>query len=644
MLSFAPLIDLVCALDPTPNSPPSTSSCLCLPILGLAVAAVVWLLIKATRTKKPIAQERAPTPEIPVSPPISTPRATAPERDRFVEVSPGVTVQRSPTTLSYSFESRASRFIKDAEKFHEVEGKPIEPVPFMQYWPTFQALNEQQKRWYFYWRSEVRQGRYPSTPLSYIFIYVYELLCLVELPNPSAAAEQVRTIWRQYRETYPELDRYLPEWGGDLLSARSGTPESVEWWNTLLREDGFSPPDVVVNMVLEKAVEDGRVADLPYALWSRLNVYQPKNKFYQRYNADGAVDTAYLAAIRAIDGYFSSLKAKKGLLERYVSAKLYPQTKRAFMSAIVPDDFPDRIELGEARNYTKSSRLGNLLLSITKYTENILRKQKRFAGRVSGFELEEKLQKVLEETFASPEEKQPIAPVHITFDPERIRTLQEESELVSAMLNIETEEDAPPLYNNIVEVRALWDKLSVPEKLLLLAIHTHRVDEMGQITASVVDAGTLPRDLVSHVNALSLSFLGDQIISIEGPGKVTIADDFVDEMDLIAAETPVESLQTGQRETVCDTEEDGWRQFLQQLSPQELDLITMFTAKGSLREEEIHEFARLGNQMGNLLIDSLNEKAIEELGRTPFYPDDGYWFIEEEDLVTLRETVQIEGA
>jgi len=44
----------------------------------------------------------------------------------------------------------------------------------------------------------------------------------------------------------------------------------------------------------------------------------------------------------------------------------------------VPDDYSRQIDFGEARNYAGSSRLGNLLASITKYTENILRKQNNF--------------------------------------------------------------------------------------------------------------------------------------------------------------------------------------------------------------------------------------------------------------------------
>lgn len=49
-----------------------------------------------------------------------------------------------------------------------------------------------------------------SSDLSYIFVHVYEILNLVETPDPIQAAERIRILWLAYREKYPNLDRYLP--------------------------------------------------------------------------------------------------------------------------------------------------------------------------------------------------------------------------------------------------------------------------------------------------------------------------------------------------------------------------------------------------------------------------------------------------
>ena len=574
------------------SSESSSSSlyCLCLPLFGLAVLGAFWLIWQAIRPKKqvtpPAPAKKAQPPKRPAT---STPQRTpATSTDRFVQVSSGTKTSTPRVSISYSFETGSSRFIKDAQKYHTVEGKPAEPVAFMQYWPTFESFNAQQKKWYFYWRSEVRQGRYPQTDLSYIFVYIYELLCLVEISDPAKAAAQIKTIWRAYRPVYPKLDNYLPDWGGDLLAAKVGIVKSVAWWWELMTKDKVSPPAAVINILIQKAVDAGRSTDLPYAIWSGLNLYHPQNKFYERFNKDGAVDRGYLRAIKAVDDYYMSLKGQKGLIERYTPPKPRPQTKSAFASAIVPDSYPKVVDYGEARNFAGSSRLGNLLLAITKYAENILRKQNRFSARLSGFELEEKLKQVIDAALATqPPEKKAEEPIRITLDTERIAVLQQESEQVVDLLEPESNEPTKPLYSDIVQVRALWEKLDLPARRLLMAIYEHKVNEVSQITLEVVGADISPFVLLDRINNPSLPLLGDRIVSVENRKQVKIADDFVDEMELIAKDHSFEALVATPAESAQVEAEDPWQRFLQQLTPEESGLLAQIAAAGSLTKRTL---------------------------------------------------------
>lgn len=608
----------------------------------LLIALFVWFVL---RTSKPKRKDFPKNRQIRTSISSRTKMSSSPfsVTDRFQEVLPGKQSRSPQVTLTYSFETGHSRFIKDAQKYHSVEGKPAEPVPFMQYWPTYDALNSQQKKWYFYWRSEVRQGRYPKTDLSYIFIHVYELLCLVETSDPTKAAERIKTLWKAYRLLHPKLDRYLPEWGGDLVTAKVGASKGLNWWLDLMMNESIQPPAAVINVLTQKAIESGKGDDLPYAIWSGINLYHPQNKFYQRYNQNGAIDREYMKAIRAVDEYLRSLKTKKGLLERYALSKLHPQTKPAFLSAIVPDNFPTQINYGEACNFAGSSRLGNLLAAITKYTENILRKQLRFSARLSGFELEEQLKQVIDAAFTTSVETKGEEPIHITLDPKRVEVLQQESVLVDDLL--EPEVDAgKPLYSDIMQVRSLWEKLDLPAKRLLLMLYNQKLEEISQVNADTVGTSIAPLILIDRINNLSLPLLGDRIISIESRKQIIIAEDFMDEMELIARDHPLDSLGQAQDEQTQDAMDDPWQLFLQQLSSDETSLLSLIVSAGSLSEDEIETFARERNQIGNLLIDSLNEKAIVHMGRTPFYTENDQWFIEEEDLGILREIVCSEGA
>ena len=205
-------------------------------------------------------------------------------------------------------------------------------------------------------------------------------------------------------------------------------------------------------------------------------------------------------------------------------------------------------------------------------------------------------------------------------------------------------EEPKPLYSDIAQVRALWDKLDQPARRLLLMLYQHKIEKVEQINPEAIGTQIAPFVLIDKINNYSLPLLGDRILSIENREGVAIAEDFADEMELIARDHPLETLSIGIGEQPVAEAEDPWQSFLAQLTTNESGLLSRLVKEKSVSEEDIDTFARSREQVGTLLIDLLNEKAIEQLGRTPFYPDDGSWFIEQEDLGVLSEIVQVEGA
>ncbi|MFX0125357.1 MAG: TerB N-terminal domain-containing protein, partial [Candidatus Hodarchaeota archaeon] len=87
-------------------------------------------------------------------------------------------------------------------------------VPFDQYWPTLDTMNEDQKRWYDYWVSEMENGHYYPTDLSYIFLYIYQIL---DYEDKEKGYRLLRDIWIHYRREHPKLDRYLIDWITDYI-------------------------------------------------------------------------------------------------------------------------------------------------------------------------------------------------------------------------------------------------------------------------------------------------------------------------------------------------------------------------------------------------------------------------------------------
>jgi hypothetical protein len=554
-----------------------------------------------------------------------------PTQNRFRQVTPDV--NNSVGAMNFEIHS-PDEFIKYAKLYHDKNGKPAPHVPFMSYWPTYRSFTKEQLQWYLYWRGEVRHGRYPATDLSYIFVHVYELLCLVEAQDPLVVIKRMMALIKAYGKTYPNLKGYLYDWAGDLLIDKKGVPLAIDWWTNKWFNEHVPPPQCIMNLILRHFEELGRIDDLPYSIWQELNSYRPQNKFYREYNQDSTIDQAYLKAIHVVNMYLLSLKTGKGVLQSFTQDRINMQTKYLYSSAIVPSNWHQIKELGPAKNYVTIDGLGNFLLKITKYTENILRKQQNFSAKLSGFNLDERYQKVLDKAF----EIQP-EPVKIILDANKIQSLHTESERVESLLRTETAPITKPLYTDIAQVRAMWNLLDIPSKYVLLAIYS------GEITRpDGKDGGVAQPELIKNLNERSLRFLGDQIISIGDADGLFIADDFKDEMELITRDNVLDDLRPKGGIEADIVTALPWQAFFNALSAEERQFMQQFAAKGSMSESEITSFARERNQMGNLLVDSVSSKAIQYTSNNPFYTEGDRLMFDEEALIQLRLIFVIDGA
>jgi hypothetical protein len=83
---------------------------------------------------------------------------------------------------------------------------------FSMYYPCYQMMSYGQLRTYFTWRARVREGSISPTPLSYVFVYVYELLCGIGVEGPLDGLDALMAVWQALRGHEPSLDNYLPQW------------------------------------------------------------------------------------------------------------------------------------------------------------------------------------------------------------------------------------------------------------------------------------------------------------------------------------------------------------------------------------------------------------------------------------------------
>jgi len=87
-----------------------------------------------------------------------------------------------------------------------------EKAPFSQYYPFYQMMGYRQLRTYFTWRTEVRKGSVSDTSLSYVFLYIYELLNNIGVENPQEGLEKLMFFWTAFRLINKAVDKYILKW------------------------------------------------------------------------------------------------------------------------------------------------------------------------------------------------------------------------------------------------------------------------------------------------------------------------------------------------------------------------------------------------------------------------------------------------
>lgn len=88
---------------------------------------------------------------------------------------------------------------------------------YVRYFPTYQTMNDNQLRGYFSWRTKVRKGMVEQACLSFVFVYIYELLNQIGVKSVLEGYQTLYSFWKTYREMEPHIDRYFKLWLRDYI-------------------------------------------------------------------------------------------------------------------------------------------------------------------------------------------------------------------------------------------------------------------------------------------------------------------------------------------------------------------------------------------------------------------------------------------
>lgn len=252
------------------------------------------------------------------------------------------------------------RFRKAAQLYYDVRGAECPFVPFYSYMPQYEQMTREQKDYYFYWRDEVRHGRYPRTDYSYVYLYVYELLNLPEKQTAEQGLSRLVSLWTTYRRDLRALDKLFSVWIQDYCLLYRLTPPVQllqEHLNELIAATSFKE---FYLFDADAMTEEG--------LGSLLLYFSDYDYHASRYFTGDSKD--------AFEGHMRG--AMGPLIARILREAEWMRSPRA---VIVRDAFPNslcthkvkcRLEI-EYHPVARATQLRDVVTGAVKYTENRLR-------------------------------------------------------------------------------------------------------------------------------------------------------------------------------------------------------------------------------------------------------------------------------
>lgn len=253
-----------------------------------------------------------------------------------------------------NWQSRESIFLKQAKLLANYEDDFEFHDNVVRYFPTYQSLTDRELRGYFSWRIKLRKGNIEKAPLSFAFLYIYELINLVGVSDPMDGYQKLIA----FRDSYGKLDDgilpYLRRWLTDYVVY-------YELDANLLagsKEVQFDRSITVLDLIFEQ--EDTKVI---YALKQLAPKWLSRSKFYAAYQSE--CDAVIVRVLRRISDHYAT-RTKKTMVEQFFGKCSEYQT-RLFDAAVFCDPLKKRnceYALDERRIY----RCKNGLWTVTKHT------------------------------------------------------------------------------------------------------------------------------------------------------------------------------------------------------------------------------------------------------------------------------------
>lgn len=515
----------------------------------------------------------------------------------------------SDDRLTFDFDDDyryGSNFTKDMAKLENKTGDKAPFVPFMQYWPSYDSMNRQQKNWYFYWRTQVRQSVYLKTDLSYIFVHIYELLSGFGWKNPEDGYNQLLALWTTYRAEHPKLDHYLLNWLFDFAQLHNLEYRIPDCSDVSL------PYQPVIRDILIDAHSTEKPLKLSFALIDALCDYSLVNSKFYKEGHQLLMNEAIPRVVALADAMLIKNKGK-GILEIYGPKRTKQQSYYAFQSANCINA-NKRINVS-VKGYTSSQKLRSYINELVRYAENVLRELYGSRGRLRGVELDDETAKIVKSFLIkeySPKKTPAEAPkkAEVKLDFSNINELRNQSDAVRDALEVSDDSsEQKELLTDIDVVKTIFGLIPQYCRSLINELHSNSW-ELNY------DSSIQPS--VDKINEISLKYLACAILVVE-ENYLILEDDYRDEFEFIY--NHLDEFECGDHSKEADNNSmftvdilsDELKQLIETLSPMQQRIICVILNRVNI-SLQLEEIANAELSMPEILIDEINDISSQIIG------------------------------
>lgn len=408
--------------------------------------------------------------------------------------------------------------------------------PYFSYVAQYSQLNRRQLDWYLWWRECVRNKIYLKTDVSYIHLLIYEIINLGESIDTVVSADILLSLWRNYKEEFPQLNGTLAEWLSDYsLIHRVPIP-----YQDQAEEAAFLAISFLPEAFCSFSITD--VDRLTSFLLSACSAYDyKKSKFYTSENA------------RFYDHYIPytlrSLLERMDLPAWLASRPTKRISRMAFTGALCASQRRKHIEI-EYTVLCSSHEIRSFVGDVVKHTENKLRNHLGIRSKLNVHVLSQEIKDTLDLILRrSPLERESQTKQIPEY--EKLYDAKETEISIESALGIERasweiterlveafEEEAPQaepeqISETIQEVPAPADQEQAPVDHFLSMLGSRepffqlvlRQDFPAQ-KDYIKENRILPDAIADEINEIAVEIFGDILIEQDDVGNYRILDDY----------------------------------------------------------------------------------------------------------------------